>query len=38
VECAEHGPLDVVGQAGQDLLVIVLAESVEVGVDGLDVP
>jgi hypothetical protein len=36
-EGAEDGPLDVVGQAGQDLLMIVLAEAVEVRVDGLDV-
>ena len=31
---AEDGPLNVVGQAGQDLLVIILAEAVQVGVDG----
>ena len=38
MEGAEDGPLDVVGQAGQDLLVIVLVEALQVGVDGRDVP
>jgi hypothetical protein len=34
VEGAEDCPLDVVGQAGQDLRVIVLTEAVQVGLDG----
>jgi hypothetical protein len=38
MEGTEDGPLDVVGQAGQDLLVIVFAEAVQVGVDRLDIP
>ena len=38
MERAEDGPLDVIGQAGQDLLVIVPAEAVQVRVDGVDVP
>jgi hypothetical protein len=37
LERAEHSPLDVVGQAGQDLRVIILAESVQVRIHGTDV-
>ena len=37
VEGAEDGPRDVVSQAGQDLLVIILTEAVQVGVNRLDV-
>src|SRR5436190_2012829 len=37
LEGAEDGPLDVVGQARQDLLMIIIAEAVQVGVNSLDV-